>query len=185
MEIELRPTDVSPDLQHGEADVDIRFFGDAWDIVPVNPLLKTIEIARPRIMAVASPEFVANAGPLNTPADLLGVPLLHEEHDEQWRAWFGANGVVAPDRLPGDRLWHAHLALTAAKHGRGVALASSFLLRSDLERGRLVEVAPPCEERPPVVLGAYVLVARADRWLWPLFVALRRWLARAAATEVA
>jgi DNA-binding transcriptional LysR family regulator len=183
VEIELHPADVLPDFLQNEADCDIRYYGDAWDSPPTDRLLRSIEIARPRILAVASPEFVASFGPLDHPTDLLDVPLLHEEHDEQWRAWFGANGVVLPGRLPGDRMWHAHLALTSARLGAGVALASTFLLGDDLAAGRLVEVAAPSSEQPPIVLGGYVLVGRRDRWDRPMFAALRSWLCSAAAEK--
>lgn len=185
VEIELRPADVLPDFHRSEADFDVRFYGDAWDAPPADGLLRSVEIARPRILAVASPEFLAGTGPLDRPEDLLDAPLLHEEHDEQWRAWFAAHGIVRAERLRGDRLWHAHLALTSARLGAGIALASSFLLGDDIAAGRLVEVAPPAPDRPAVTLGGYVLLGRKDRWNVPMFAAFRKWLCRAAAAKSA
>lgn len=181
LEIELRPADVPPDFHHNEADFDVRFYGDAWDVPPADCLLQSVEIARPRILAVASPDFLASFGRIEQPGDLLKAPLLHEEHDEQWRAWFAANGLEHAERLRGDRLWHAHLALTSARLGAGIALASSFLLGDDLASGRLVEVASPPAGRPPIRLGGYVLVGRKDRWNRPIDSAFRRWLCAAAA----
>lgn len=183
VEIELRPADILPDFHQNEADFDIRFYGDAWDAPPADRLLRSVEIARPRILAVASPDFLTNFGKLDRPEDLLDAPLLHEEHDEQWRAWFAANGVVRPSRLRGDRLWHAHLALTSARLGAGIALASSFLLGDDLISGRLVEVARPREGQPAITLGGYVLVGRKDRWSAPMFAAFRKWLCQTAAAK--
>jgi DNA-binding transcriptional LysR family regulator len=71
-------------------------------------------------------------------------------------------------------LWHAHLAIAAARAGRGVALASTYLVGKDLEKGTLVELALP--DSRPVVLGAYAFVTREDRWSFPVVTRLRRFL---------
>ena len=85
-------------------------------------------------------------------------------------------GVDAPGALQGIRLWHAHLAIEAARRGRGIALANALLVADDLETGRLVPVQPPGSE--PQVLGSYVLICRADRWRAPAVAAFRRWIER-------
>ncbi|MFT2612506.1 LysR substrate-binding domain-containing protein, partial [Escherichia coli] len=90
---------------------------------------------------VASPALAAKLT-IGAPDELLAAPLLHEEHHEQWRAWLEANGVRTDARaLPGPLLWHAHLAIAAARQGRGLALANRYLVGRDLETGALVEVA--------------------------------------------
>jgi hypothetical protein len=51
--------------------------------------------------------------------------LLHEESDLEWRLWFSSQGLkVALSPLAGPRLWHAHVALEAAKRDQGIALAN-------------------------------------------------------------
>jgi len=50
------------------------------------------------------------------------------------------NGVEMPNSISGQVLWHAHLAIAAAKKGRGVTLASSYLVENDLRDGSLVEI---------------------------------------------
>src|SRR3546814_5500103 len=83
---------------------------------------------------VASARLAADLPPVRTAADVMNLPLLHEDNDQEWRHWFLAQGVSPPERLPGTRLWHAHLALAAARSGHGVVLSNRLLLGDELER---------------------------------------------------
>jgi LysR family transcriptional regulator, glycine cleavage system transcriptional activator len=176
LDIEFHPTDSPPDFSRYEADVDIRYTMDS--AAPLAEGVRRLEIARPPVFAVASPECLASLPPIDTAADLLSAPLLHEENFEYWRAWFGLNGVEVSEALKGPRLWHAHLTVEAARRGQGVALANAFLLRDDLASGRLVNVMGA--RTPPVVLGGYTFAGRIDRWQMPAISRLRRWLEREA-----
>lgn len=178
-QVELRPTDAMARLAVHEADVDIRFYGDSWPPRPDGKGLQYIELARPKIMMVASPEVARRLSRLGSLADLLDGPLIHEEHDEQWKAFFRLNGVDPGPRLAGPLLWHAHLAIAAARLGRGVALASTYLVGHDLANGALVELTLPGAQQ--VSFGFYGFVARQDRWTSPAISELRRFLLKAAA----
>ena len=180
LDIELHPTDAPPDFLRYEADVDIRYTMDSG--APPLDGVRRLEIARPPMFAVASPECLASLPPISTPADLLSAPLLHEENFEQWGAWFVGNGVDVPGALRGPRFWHAHLTVEAARRGQGVALANAFLLGDDLSSGRLVDVRGGAAL--PLVLGAYTFAAREDRWQMSAVDRLRRWLRREAAEEL-
>jgi len=175
--VELRPTDTFANIAQFEADADIRFYGDDWPPKPGGPGLQALELARPPLMIVTSPALAATLR-LTGPQDLLTAPLLHEEHHEQWRAWLTQNGVsVGPGverPLPGPLLWHAHLAIAAARQGRGLALANRYLVGRDLADGALVELAVP--GTTPVMIGSYWFVARADRWSSPAIARLRKFL---------
>jgi DNA-binding transcriptional LysR family regulator len=177
VELALRSSDKSPDFSAHEAEVDIRYiFGD----VPIDPgvvsgAARRVELARPQVFPVVSPKLRDNLGDITSVSDLLGLPLLHEENDGQWRSWFLANEITCPDHLPGSRLWHAHLALAAARQGQGVALANPYLLNDDLQTGRLVRLLDT-ENCASVTLGAYVFSARADRWHARAIADFRRWL---------
>ena len=179
-QIELRPTDSRADLAAREAEIDIRFYGDNWLPSPGGPGLEFVELARPDLMAVASPEMACRLSGTGSVANILDAVLLHEEHDEQWREWLQRNGLKVGAPLPGPRLWHAHLAIAAARLGRGVALANRFLVSNDLARGELVEVNFPDAHR--VVMGAYAFVARKDRWSTPAIADLRCFLQEKAMT---
>lgn len=187
LEIELHPTDVSPDFSRYEADVDIRYLigNEAISAVRVTGGVRRFEIARPPVLAVMSPERAAGLRAAPKPEDLLTAPLLHEESDQQWRAWFSAHGVPVGRELQGPRLWHAHLTLDAARRGRGVALANPLLLGDDLETGRLVNVFGATRPHGEVTLGAYAFAARADRWQSAAVSSFRRWLRSATASRTA
>ncbi|TAJ69382.1 MAG: LysR family transcriptional regulator [Phenylobacterium sp.] len=172
IELELQPTDQQPNFTARGTDVDIRFVPDPAPAP--DPFLKTFEIARPPVLALASPSLADTLESIAAPEDFLKAPLLHEESADQWIAWLGRQGVDVPSGLPGPRLWHAHIALEAARSGRGVVLANPFLLRDDLQAGRLVVVGPQSSRE--TILGAYVLTCRADRGNAPLVASFRRWL---------
>jgi DNA-binding transcriptional LysR family regulator len=172
--VELRPTDDVPNFGVDEADVDVRYYFDNWGAPPGGPGLKILDLARPVVFPVASPAFVERVGMPTSIRDLLDLPLLHEEHHVQWQNWLAANGV-AIENPPGTLAWHAHLALDAARLGRGVALANVLLAGRELERGELVELVIPGMKRPSE--GRYAFVAREARWSHPASRALRAFLA--------
>lgn len=175
IDLELHPTDSSPDFSRYEADVDIRYIAGNEPISASTTCggVRRFEIARPPVLAVASPQCIARMAPIRSARDLLNAPLLHEESYRQWQLWFELHGVDAA-ALQGPRLWHAHLTIEAARRGQGVALANPFLLEDDLATGRLVPVLN-CDQHDDA-LGAYVFAARADRWQSAAVVRFRRWL---------
>lgn len=178
LELELHPTDRSPDFSRHEADVDIRYIpGDESACAPgVTAGIRRVQLARPPVMAVTSPGRAALLGSIANPSDLLNAPLLHEESPQQWQTWFSAHGVEVSAVLPGPRLWHAHLTIEAARRGQGVALANPFLLGDDFATGRLVPLLEDLRSERPVALGTYAFSARADRWQSSKLVSFRRWL---------
>lgn len=180
----LRPSDTAPDFTRREMDGDVRYVIDAAPEKPPAGEVETVQLARPPVLAVCSPSRLEALGDLDTPADLLRAPLLHEENARQWTAWFEANGVAPGHDLAGHKLWHAHLAVDAARRGEGLALANAFLVGDDLKAGRLVDVGARVGAQP-IVMGAYVFSARRDRWRTPGLLAFRRWLVREAAEEAA
>lgn len=178
IDIEVRPTDQSPDFSRHEADADLRYLRN-FELTPGSEI-QSVEIARPAVIPVVNAETAAKlAQPISAQA-LLSQPLLHENDDWEWRSWFQAKGVEPPERLPGPRLWHAHLTLDAASRGQGITLTNALLLGDDLTAGRLVPLAVTPQE-PVVRFGSYVFQARRDRWRNPAVVKFRRWLERIAA----
>ena len=178
--IEVRPTDHGPDLSRHEADADIRYLRDTE--APPDAGIQQVTIAAVSVIAVASPEVAARLPNPLLPAALLDAPLLHEDEDHEWRRWFSAHGVEAPARLPGPRLWHAHLTLDAARRGQGGVLTTRFLLADDLDRGELVALAVAAKPAD-LEFGAYVLRVRKDRMRHPGIAKFRLWLERQAQRE--
>jgi LysR family transcriptional regulator, glycine cleavage system transcriptional activator len=165
IDLVLRATDVHPDLAAFEADIEV-VYGK-----PTGRGIRCAELARPRVFPVASPAWVATHKRVREAADLVELPLIHEESTDQWRAWLIAAGVDPPERLAGPRLWHAPLAIEAAARGQGIAIANELIVREELAAGALVEVM-----RTAVHLQPYVFATRADRWNHPPIARLRAWL---------
>ena len=171
--IVLKPTDATPNLPAYEADVDIRYFRDIEAQQMNGRGLRYYELARPEVIPVASPELAERLTRLGTLEGLLTGPLLHEENRNEWRAWLALNGLDIQEP-PGRLHWHAHLAIAAARQGRGVVLGNRFILEADLKSGALVEVTIPNAQPHPI--GNYVFVAREDGWSKAPLSTLRHFL---------
>lgn len=182
IELELQSSHQSPDFARYETDAAIRYVaGNERVTAAVTGGVRRLELARPPVLAVASPGLIATLPPVRQAADLLNLPLLHEEDDTQWYQWLSAYGVKVSRPMRGPRLWPAQITLEAARRGQGVALANSLLLTEDLAAGRLAVVWPVAGVSTEVALGAYVFAARADRWQSYGVSRLRRWLRSAMA----
>jgi DNA-binding transcriptional LysR family regulator len=176
IELALRPSDEGVKFTINEAEADIRYIRD-WDAQSLPAGVHRLDLARPAIFPVASPAYLESVRTqLRTVKDFLNLRLLHEEGDQEWRAWLAAHDIAGGDPLPGPRLWHANLTLDAAGNGQGIALANRFLLSDSLAAGRLVPVVPSEEPLLPVELGGYNLTAREDRWTSVPLVRFRQWL---------
>jgi LysR family transcriptional regulator, glycine cleavage system transcriptional activator len=180
VEFELHPTDVSPDFGHDQADADLRYVPGYRPAPPAAPNVRTIEIDRPVVMPVASPDYLASLRePITQLEDLLKLPLLHEESYDYWHAWFSAQSIDSSPRLSGPRLWHAHLTVEAACRGQGIALANHFLFRDDMATGRIVPVRIGGQPPPQLTLGTYLFSMRNELWDTPSAARFRKWLRKA------
>ncbi|BBC74000.1 conserved hypothetical protein [Altererythrobacter sp. B11] len=182
IDVDFRPADQSPDFRGKEVHGDIRYLRD-WEVINVSRLAHLFEFARPDVFPVASPACAAQLPEIDSAADLLKCPLLHEENDLEWVHWLQAQGVEVEGRITGSRLWHAHLTLNSARQGYGIALANRMLLGDDLEAGRLVPIKLKSGSFSPVNFGAYTFLARDDRWNAPVISRFRRWLQHIVAAE--
>jgi DNA-binding transcriptional LysR family regulator len=168
-QVNLRPTMQMPDLANGEADAVI-LYGPPPEY---RPDLRAMELCRPPFYPVVSPSWLSLHKEVTETEALAGFPLIHERSDDQWRRWFGAVGSTIPAQLDGPRLWYANLALDAAEHGQGIALANDMLATAALANGRLVRLTGSA-----AVLDPYVLVTDRRRWTDPTTKRLRDWLER-------
>jgi LysR family transcriptional regulator, glycine cleavage system transcriptional activator len=173
-EVNLQPTLSHPDLSRGEADAEIVYAEMADHPADVS----AEALVRPRVFPVANPSYLARYPAITGLSELSSIALIHEESTEQWERWFTLAGLNALPPLRGQRLWHAHLAIEAARLGQGVALANDVLVEDDLRAGALVEVLSTS-----VQMGTYQLVALTERWGDPAIVALRNWLRKVFACE--
>ncbi len=153
LDVEFRPADNLADFRSREVDCDIRYLRD-WQTTSLPKILHRADFSRPAVFPVASPEFIATMPPIRDAGDMLGLPLLHEESNDEWRHWLEAQGVSVSAPIPGARLWQAHLTLSAARKGHGIALANRFIIGDALSSGELVEIKPASGEFEAVSFGA-------------------------------
>jgi DNA-binding transcriptional LysR family regulator len=129
------------DLSLSESDVEVRFGAGNY------PNIITEKLFEEPAFAVASPAYLAQAGPLHTPADLRGKTLLRSAL-EPWQPWFEAAGLDWQEPSNGLRVDDLGLLLEAIRHGYGIGLtrrhfAEEALARGDVVRLFDVELASP------------------------------------------
>lgn len=165
VEITIRPTDRAPDVASGESDVDIRYAEPTLDQV------RTVVLNRPPVVAVASPEWLAQCKNELTLQNLPNQSLLHEETHAHWHLWFRKAGVELDETLVGTRYWNAALAIEAATMGHGIALAPELIVRDALESGQLVQVISTAVDVFPYLFvtqnggGENGIVQRFRKWI--------------------
>lgn len=164
IDIEVRPTDQTPDNVVSLADVEVRFISADHGTLDLPSVFKSEVIACAPMIAVASRSYLSRVAAIRRPHDLLCHQLLREESYDRWRNWLAAHGVRDDVELVGPRLWHGPLTLDAARHGRGIALTNQLTAAADLREGRLVEVGRGLASFAPLVVGLWHFIARADRW---------------------
>ena len=124
------------DLMAEEVDVAIRVGHGEWPGLVAERLMPVA------LTPMASPELIAGVGGVETPADLLKLPLFRED-DDAWEAWFELAGhPVPPGVARGARLDTQQMIGNAAAAGRGVGLLNPPFFADELESGRLVQPFP-------------------------------------------
>ena len=136
------------DLSLSESDVEVRFgAGNYPDII-------TEKLFEEPAFAVASPAYLAQIGPLDTPADLRHATLLRSAL-EPWQPWFEAAGLDWQEPSSGLRVDDLGLLLEAIRHGYGVGLTRRHFAEAALASGEVVRLFNVELASPP---HAYYLV---------------------------
>ena len=128
------------DLAQHTFDVALRFGSGVYSGVQAEHLMDDA------IFAVASPRYIAEAGPIEKPSDVLGLTRILDvtaEDDDSgtnWRTWFEHDGLPMEGINRGMQFNGAAITLEAAAGGLGVAIARKTLVEDELRSGRLVRV---------------------------------------------
>lgn len=96
-------------------------------------------LMRDDITPLASPAYVREHGPFESPEDLEGETLLRSPL-EPWRTWFAAHDQAWPEPLEGSQFNDIGLMCDAAAAGMGVGLIRLKLGAPWLEDGKLVRL---------------------------------------------
>jgi LysR family transcriptional regulator, glycine cleavage system transcriptional activator len=139
--VRLVASDDLIDFKHSTADVGVRYGAGGYQDLHVERLMHAAAFP------VCSGAFAReHAARIKTPADLVRLPLLHDETSliaaglPNWPRWFEAAGVRDAAIKPGLVFDSAHIAIEAALAGQGVALGLEPLVAGDLKAGRLVRL---------------------------------------------
>jgi len=165
-----------PDFTEAHPDIDLRilatdrisnFQTDAVDLAvrygrpPFGPGLVADLLFEQVLVAVASPLLIDKLGPPNDLDNLRHYALLHDSHDlwpQYLEAAFPTGSVATGKNI---RFNQTSLAIEAAVAGQGLALASLFFVRHDLESRRLVQ---PLKEELRVGADFYLVSPRKPRY---------------------
>ena len=116
------------------SDMSIRFGSGQWAGYHTEPLISG------KMVPVVSREFLRLHGHIDTPEQLLQMPLLHDEERTSWSQWFLQQGVRRPIRRSGPMFEDGLLTLAAVQAGLGCALMREPLIAPYLESGELVKL---------------------------------------------
>ena len=160
-------------------DASIRFGTGPYPGLHADPLINQ------DVLPVCAPSLLEGEHPLLTLEDLKHHTLIHVDWyavagtQPDWVMWLRTAGVEGVDATKGPVVTSESLAVEGALDGGGVVLVSEFLVRHDLESGRLVK--------------PFDLVLHSDNWYWfvcppenlerPKVKAFRDWLVDTVAKE--
>lgn len=155
MSADMRLADVSG----GRVDVAVRYGRGDY------PGVRSERLLNADVTPVCTPGLLVGRQPLRKPADLAHHVLIHlrpsewEEPRPDWGAWLKARDLTDIDAQAGPRFDQTALAIEAAAHGQGVALAPYAFVADDLAAGRLV--APFADGALTTDFAYYVLIKRS------------------------
>lgn len=132
--LELLSTNTLTDFTRDDVDVAIRFSS-----IGKYAGLHSEELLDEVFFPACSPNFRGGQLP-RTPADMVDAPLLRS-HDELWKPWFDAAGLVDVQEPKRGVLYEdSSNLLQAAIQGQGIALVRRSLAMHEIVAGRLVRL---------------------------------------------
>jgi LysR family glycine cleavage system transcriptional activator len=130
------------------------------------------------VLPVCSPQLKKRAH-FRAPDDLKKEVLLHlSTRPDAWEQWFALHGA-SRGAVPGMLFDQFATIAQTTMSGVGVALLPTFLIRDELDSGRLV----PAFDLPMPSAGRYYLAWPPERALHPPLKAFREWLIAESALE--
>ncbi|HLA32414.1 MAG TPA: LysR substrate-binding domain-containing protein, partial [Pseudomonas sp.] len=151
------------------------YFGDGdWSGTRAHLLM------RENPMPVCSPALLQGQAQLNA-EQIAALPLLQQStRPYAWRQWFNAQGLNSPRDMSGPRYELFSMLAQAAMHEMGIALIPPFLIRRELDEGRLVIASSYNQPSDK----AYYLIIPERKLESAALLALRDWLVQEASAYV-
>lgn len=137
IEVRIKGVDQDEGLLGKEIDVAIYYGSGNWQNV------ESVRLTESPLVILASPKFLEQS-PLNKPEDLVGKTLLHVFSRNKWKRVidkFELKAQIDVDET-GSMFSHTFMALQAAMHHQGIAVANKLVAQHELEQGNLIEPFP-------------------------------------------
>ncbi|MDO4698722.1 MAG: transcriptional regulator GcvA [Pasteurellaceae bacterium] len=137
IEVRIKGVDQDEGLLGKEIDVAIYYGSGNWQNV------QSVRLTESPLVILASPKFLEK-NPLAQPEDLIGKTLLHVFSRNKWKRVvenFGLTPQIDVDEI-GTMFSHTFMALQAAMHQQGVAVANKIVAQQEIDEGNLVEPFP-------------------------------------------
>lgn len=133
IQIRLTTSSLNVDFQRENFDAGITHLGKE------NPHIIRDKIMTEKLIPVCSPKLFARGRVIKQPQDLQYYTLLHNNPDQkEWQDWAAQMGVSDLPTERGQIFEVDDAALQAATAGLGVALGDLFLIKDELNAGRLI-----------------------------------------------
>jgi LysR family glycine cleavage system transcriptional activator len=165
IDVHVSTTNRLVDLNHEGVDFAIRHGLGRY------PGLKVETLVQDDLIPVCSPQLIAPRKSAKL-SDITAQRLLHDEHRDDWRLWFEAQGISNVDCNAGVVFTDSNAAIEAALAGLGYALVRRALVASEIASGRLLCVKAPALRTPL----AYHLVYRAETLIDSALRSFRDWI---------
>jgi len=162
VEVRLSADMTLTDFSTSDIDMAVRYGPGAYENLHFERLMAE------SVIVVCSPRFAEETGSLASAAELVNIPLIHDDASERdpscpsWSMWFAARGFRRTGVERGLRFNQSSLAIEAAVEGKGMVLAKRQLAQRDLNEGRLI--APLTEEAAPVAFAYWLVWPRGRRF---------------------
>lgn len=131
IEVRIKGVDQDEGLLGKEIDVAIYYGSGRWENV------ESTRLAESPLVILASPKFLED-NPIHSPQDLNDKHLLHVFSRNKWKR-VKEHFDLALDIESGSLFSHTFMALQAAMHQQGIAIANKILAEHELAQGNLVE----------------------------------------------
>ncbi|SEQ78720.1 LysR family transcriptional regulator, glycine cleavage system transcriptional activator [Rosenbergiella nectarea] len=132
IDVRIQAVDREEDKLADDVDIAIFYGRGNW------PGLRVEKLYAEYLLPVCSPVLLTGERPLQSPADLEHVTLLHDASRRDWQSWVRQVGLPHINVQQGPIFSHSAMVLQAAIHGQGIALANNVMVQSELSSGRLV-----------------------------------------------
>ncbi len=152
LEIRVHVSDALPDMIAEGIDIGFRYGHGNW------PGYKSTYLFDVEAFPICSPEYLKNAGPLNSPSDLMNHTLLHlhgHHADENWSWWMSEFDLELPTTIRSFGFDSYASVIQAALDGQGIFLGFSQILDNMIGKGLLVR---PIEHACMTSFSVYLIV---------------------------